>query len=596
MNIFMIISLFGGLALFLFGMDVLGNGLEKFSGGKAEKTLEKLTNNIFKSVLLGALVTAAVQSSSATTVIVVGLVNARILKLRSAIGVIMGANIGTTITGQILRLNELNSSGADLNIFLQFLKPTTLAPLIAIFGIILVFVPKKTKYKNIGYIMLGFGVLFNGMFAMEAAVRPLAEIPAFQNLFVALTNPVLGVAVGAIVTAIIQSSSASIGILQAISATGVVTSAAAFPIIMGQNIGTCITPILASIGASKNAKRTALVHLCFNIIGTIVFLSAVYLLQYLIGFSFWNEPITMGGIANFHTLFNVVITILFIPFAGLLEKLVKFLIRNNGKYDDADEDEDTITLDDRLLVSPSLALTHCEELVSKMGKNVHKNGRDLEILLDNYDPKLAAKIHEREDSLDRLEDKLGNYLVKLTDREVSDEDGRTVTCLLHLISEFERTGDYIIEMLYSVESMHEDGLKFSDKAYKEIKVLLNAINEIITLTYEAYSENDITKAESVEPLEQTIDLMVELLKAKHIMRLKEGKCSVDIGMKFLEILNNAEGISDHCSNIAVYYVGYKAVKNVVNPHEYLRELHKGNSAHYISLFDGYKSKYLEIIQ
>lgn len=358
-NIFMVISLAGGLALFLYGMSMLGSGLEKLSGGRMEQTLEKLTKNTLMSVLLGLLVTAAIQSSSATTVIVVGLVNAGILKLKPAVGVIMGANIGTTVTAQILRLGDLDSD-ANANLFLQFLKPTTLAPLIAIVGILMFMASKRTKFKDIGQILLGFGILFNGMFGMEEAVKPLAESPEFANLFAALQNPFLGVLVGAVVTAIIQSSSASIGILQALSSTGAITFSSAFPIIMGQNIGTCITPILASIGANKNAKRSAAVHLMFNIIGTAIFLIGVYAIQYTVGFTFWDDPINRGGIANFHTLFNVVVTILLVPFAGLLAKLAELIIRDpkNKAEDELGIDESALAkLDDRFLRSPLSAGT-----------------------------------------------------------------------------------------------------------------------------------------------------------------------------------------------------------------------------------------------
>lgn len=407
MDFFMIVSLLGGLALFLYGMSMLGSGLEKLSGGRLEQTLEKLTNNVFKGVLLGALVTGAIQSSSATTVIVVGLVNARILKLRQAIGIIMGANIGTTVTAHILRLSDLSSD----NFFLMLLKPTTLAPVVGIIGILMVMVGKKQKYKTLGEILLGFCILFTGMFNMEAAVSPLSESPEFAGLFASLSNPVIGVLVGAGVTAIIQSSSASIGILQALSSTGIITWSSAIPIILGQNIGTCITPILASIGASKNAKRTAAVHLSFNIIGTCVFLIVIYTIQSFSPFSFWDLPIDKGGIANFHTTFNVCVTLMFLPFVGLLEKLVIHLIPDQQTADEVDDP--AIALDDRLLTSPGLAIQHCRDAVLQMGKLARKNFSASVRQLEQYNHKEAEKIREREDTIDRLEDRLGNYMLKI---------------------------------------------------------------------------------------------------------------------------------------------------------------------------------------
>lgn len=433
-NIFMVISLAGGLALFLYGMSMLGSGLEKLSGGRMEQTLEKLTKNTLMSVLLGLLVTAAIQSSSATTVIVVGLVNAGILKLKPAVGVIMGANIGTTVTAQILRLGDLDSD-ANANLFLQFLKPTTLAPLIAIVGILMFMASKRTKFKDIGQILLGFGILFNGMFGMEEAVKPLAESPEFANLFAALQNPFLGVLVGAVVTAIIQSSSASIGILQALSSTGAITFSSAFPIIMGQNIGTCITPILASIGANKNAKRSAAVHLMFNIIGTAIFLIGVYAIQYTVGFTFWDDPINRGGIANFHTLFNVVVTILLVPFAGLLAKLAELIIRDpkNKAEDELGIDESALAkLDDRFLRSPSLALAQCEIVISNMGRLAKSNFGKAISLFAQYNDKTAQKIREYEDAIDKMEDKVNNYLVKLNDCELTEPESKKITHLLRV--------------------------------------------------------------------------------------------------------------------------------------------------------------------
>lgn len=598
---FMFVELAGGLALFLYGMTMLGAGLEKLSGGRMEKTLEKLTKNIFLSVLLGLLVTAAIQSSSATTVIVVGLVNAGILKLRSAVGVIMGANIGTTVTAQILRLGDLESS-ASANIFLQFLKPTTLAPIIAVAGIILFMACKKAKFKNLGQILLGFGILFNGMFGMEAAVAPLSESPQFAQVFAALSNPILGVLVGAGVTAIIQSSSASVGILQALSSTGAITFSTAFPIIMGQNIGTCITPILASIGANKNAKRAAAVHLSFNILGTAIFLIAVYSIRAFVPdlLPIWNETVDKGVIANFHTIFNVTVTILLIPFANLLAKLAECIIRDKKKdgtvTDDVEIDETALEkLDDRFMLSPSLAITHISTVVSNMGKLASSNFRKSVTLLQHYDPKLAERVREREDSIDKMEDKVNDYLIKLTDRELTDQESKQITHLLRVVSEFERVGDYSINLVECAETLHEKGIAFSESAKQELAAVGDAVEEIIEMALAAFQQDDLELCRKIEPLEETIDTMADTLKLRHIERLKSGDCTIDVGIVFLDVLTNVERISDHCSNIAVYIIGSINETETLNRHEYIKELHQGESADYQAYSQLYHDKYLERI-
>ena len=598
MDIFMIISLAGGLALFLYGMSMLGSGLEKLSGGRMERTLEKLTKNVFMSVLLGALVTAAIQSSSATTVIVVGLVNAGILKLKPAVGVIMGANIGTTVTAQILRLGDLDSN-QNVNIFMKFLKPTTLAPLVAIVGIIFFMVSKRTKYKDIGQMLIGFGILFTGMQAMEAAVRPLGENPQFAQLFQSLSNPILGVLVGAGVTAIIQSSSASIGILQALSSTGAITFSSAFPIIMGQNIGTCITPILSSIGANKNAKRAASVHLYFNIIGTTIFLIGVYAIQHFIGFSFWSESINKGGIANFHTLFNVIVTIILIPFSGLLAKLAELTIRDGkkGTEDDLGIDSTALAkLDERFLISPSLAVAQCEIVVANMGKLAKSNFGKTIKLFSKYDAKLAERIREREDAIDKMEDKVNNYLVKLTDRELTDQESKQVTHLLRVVSEFERVGDYSINLIECAEMLRDKEVCFSEKAMRELYAITDAVQEIIDMSLTAFENNDVELSRKIEPLEETIDTMEDTLKFRHIQRLKNGHCTIDAGVVFLEALTNLERISDHCSNIAVYIIGTNYDKESLNRHDYIKRMHQGDTADYQQYSKLYYDKYFTRIE
>ena len=580
MDFFMIVSLLGGLALFLYGMSMLGSGLEKLSGGRLEQTLEKLTNNVFKGVLLGALVTGAIQSSSATTVIVVGLVNARILKLRQAIGIIMGANIGTTVTAHILRLSDLSSD----NFFLMLLKPTTLAPVVGIIGILMVMAGKKQKYKTLGEILLGFCILFTGMFNMEAAVSPLSESPEFANLFASFSNPVIGVLVGAGVTAIIQSSSASIGILQALSSTGIITWSSAIPIILGQNIGTCITPILASIGASKNAKRTAAVHLSFNIIGTCVFLIVIYTIQSISPFSFWDLPIDKGGIANFHTTFNVCVTLMFLPFVGLLEKLVIHLIPDQQTADEVDDP--AIALDDRLLTSPGLAIQHCRDAVLQMGKLARKNFSASVRQLEQYNHKEAEKIREREDTIDRLEDRLGNYMLKIPQDNLSEQSSATISALLHILSEFERIGDYSINLVEFAENMESTGAEFSPQAQFELTTIGEAVGEAI----------DMALGETIEPLEEVVDQMQETLKDRHINRLRNGQCTVDAAFPFVESLSCLERISDHCSNIGVYMISYVRGSDEVDHHTYIMQLHAGQVGHYNEQFRRYTEKYYDQIR
>ena len=590
MDFFMIVSLLGGLALFLYGMSMLGSGLEKLSGGRLEQTLEKLTNNVFKGVLLGALVTGAIQSSSATTVIVVGLVNARILKLRQAIGIIMGANIGTTVTAHILRLSDLSSD----NFFLMLLKPTTLAPVVGIIGILMVMVGKKQKYKTLGEILLGFCILFTGMFNMEAAVSPLSESPEFAGLFASLSNPVIGVLVGTVVTAIIQSSSASIGILQALSSTGIITWSSAIPIILGQNIGTCITPILASIGASKNAKRTAAVHLSFNIIGTCVFLIVIYTIQSISPFSFWDLPIDKGGIANFHTTFNVCVTLMFLPFVGLLEKLVIHLIPDQQTAGEVDDP--AIALDDRLLTSPGLAIQHCRDAVLQMGKLARKNFSASVRQLEQYNHKEAEKIREREDTIDRLEDRLGNYMLKIPQDNLSEQSSATISALLHILSEFERIGDYSINLVEFAENMESTGAEFSPQAQFELTTIGEAVEEAIDMALGCFEKQDLALAETIEPLEEVVDQMQETLKDRHINRLRNGQCTVDAAFPFVESLSCLERISDHCSNIGVYMISYVRGSDEVDHHTYIMQLHSGQVGHYNEQFRRYTEKYYDQIR
>ncbi len=587
------IQAFGGVALFVYGMLMLSRGLEKISGGRMEKILSGLTSNIFKSVALGAVVTAAIQSSGATTVIIVGMVNAGILKLSSAIGVIMGANIGTTITGQILRLGDLENN-ANVGFALKLLTPTYLAPIIAIAGLIIYMLSKSDIKKNVGESLVGLGILFTGMLSMSGAVKPLAELEAFRTLFATLSDPILGIIAGAVVTALLQSSSASVGILQAISSTGILKFSAAFPIIMGQNIGTCVTSIISAVGANKNAKRAAMVHLYFNVIGTIAFLIVVYSIKAIAGFPFWDDPIDMGGIANFHTLFNVVVTLCFLPFTKVLEKLACITIRDKSPEEAAEDGEIAFNaLDERFLKSPSLAIQQANNSVVTMGEVALQNFKGMRKLFDSeeYSEKLVGRLEDNEEALDRMEDRLSAYLVKITECELTDYENRRVTELLHLTSEFERIGDYSMNLIESAEKLHNLDVTFSESALRELGVISDAVQEIISMAVDTVKHNDTVLALKIEPLEETVDYLNETLKARHIERLKNGECVVESGVNFLDQLINLERISDHCSNIAVYVIGAQKSKNILNRHEYIQAQHKSEDKDYLDLTEQYMAKY-----
>lgn len=590
-GITILIKAVGGIALFIYGMNILGGRLEKLSSGRMEKILEKLSNNVFKSVLLGALVTAAVQSSAATTVIVVGLVNAGILRLSSAIGVIMGANIGTTITGQILRLGDLENN-ENVGAALGLLKPTVIAPFIAAVGIIIFMVNKKENNKTLGEILLGVGILFTGMNSLTDAVSPLSEFQVFRDLFAALKNPILGIIVGALVTVLLQSSSASVGILQIISKTGALTFSAAFPIIMGQNIGTCVTPIISAVGAGKNAKRAAAVHLYFNIIGTVAFLVVVYIIQGIIGIPFWDKPIDMGGIANFHTFFNVVVTLCFIPFTGFLEKLAVWTIRDKQTDEKTASDFTAPALDDRLLVSPSLAIQQASNTAIAMGNlSLYNFGNMRSLFSGEYDENLIASLKENEENIDRMEDRLNAYLVKINECELTDFENRRVTELLHLSSEFERIGDYTMNLIEDAEKLNENEVVFSEEAARELDVITRACEEIIGMAIRCVELNDPVLAARIEPLEETIDFLNETLKSRHIERLKDGKCIVESGVNFLDLLINLERIADHCSNIAVYVIGSQKNNTVINRHEFIQNAHAAKDEEYVRLEEEFMLKY-----
>ncbi|MEF9969375.1 MAG: Na/Pi cotransporter family protein [Ruthenibacterium sp.] len=584
MTIFNVISLAGGIALFLYGMSIMGSGLEKVAGGKMEAVLQKLTSSTVRAVLFGALITGVIQSSAGTTVIVIGLVNSGIMQLSQAIGVIMGANIGTTVTGQILRLSDVSGGG----LFMELVKPSNLAPIVAFFGAILYVFFKAPKKRNIGQILVGFGLLFTGMTAMTAAVEPLRDSPLFIKLFTSLQNPFLGVLAGALVTVAIQSSSASVGILQALSSTGIVTWGSAIPIILGQNIGTCSTPLMASVGASKAAKRSAMVHLYFNVIGTALFMAAIYGAKAVFKFSWWDATMNMGDIANFHTLFNVVVTVLFIPFTRVLARLAELTIPD--KEGDATDIEIPV-LDERLFNSPAVAIQQAKSAVETMGRNAQLNYADAVPVLFSHNQDVIQLIHQRESVIDSLEVSISNYLIKITDKELGETESHTVNELINFIVEFERIGDYAINVVDRSGEIFDKEITFSQSAVDELNLLNKAILEILSLTLDAFVSNDARVAERVEPLEETIDLMIDLLRDRHIMRLKTGVCAIESGIIFLEILTNLERISDHCSNVAARIVGTDSEDDHFDAHEFRRNMHDGYVPNFNEMLTQYKEKY-----
>ena len=582
MDIFSVITMLGGLALFLFGMTYMGNGLEKSAGGALERILERMTNNPIKGVLLGAVVTAVIQSSSATTVMVVGFVNSGIMKLTQAIGIIMGANIGTTATAWILSLNGL----AGDEWYIQLFKPDSLSPIAALIGLIMTMACKNDRKKDVGSILLGFAILMFGMSMMSDAVAPLKENEAFRNMLLLFTNPVLGVLAGALLTAIIQSSSASVGILQAISSTGALPYSAAMPIIMGQNIGTCATAMLSSIGANKNAKRTAFVHLYFNVIGTVVFLIGYYLIEALVGFAFTDDMVTAQGIATIHTIFNLVTTAILLPFYKLLGKLAEKTVRENVKKP---KEEKHPLLDERFLTSPTFALEQCVSVTGRMAAlsgDAIKRALDL---VEKYDAHEAEHVIKAEDEVDIYEDKLGTFLVKLSARDLSIEDSQTATRLLHNIGDLERISDHAVNIQEAAKEMVDKKITFSDEAKREIRVISAAVSDIIDRTIKALIRNDLDAATDVEPLEQVIDDLKETIRGNHIDRLQEGKCTIELGFILSDLLTNYERVSDHCSNIAATMI--KSAEQSYETHKYLNELKNSGNEHFEAEFKACKAKY-----
>ena len=562
MDIFGVLNMVCGLALFLYGMHVMGGGLSSMSGGKLESILERLTQNTVKAVLLGAAVTAVIQSSSATTVMVVGFVNSGIMRLSQAAGVIMGANIGTTITSWILSLTGIESS----NIFIQLLKPSSFTPIMAIVGVSFLMFSKSEKKHNLGTILIGFTVLMCGMQMMSDAVKPLANVPEFTGILLRFTNPVLGMLAGVLLTAVIQSSSASVGILQALCVTGAVTYGAALPIIMGQNIGTCVTAMLSSVGASKNARRAALIHLYFNLIGTVLFMVAFYLINAVFPFAFLDDPANAAGIAVIHTAFNVLATLVLLPFSGGLERLATFTIRDDEQ---AERIDDFQLLDERFLSTPGFAVEQCRVVAARMAELTREAIFSAIDLIDRgeYTEEKAARIEALETKIDRYEDNLGTYMVKLSREKLSREDGHTVSVLLHSISDFERISDHAVNLLDSAREMHEKKMVFSPMAAGELHIFAKAVRDIVTRSVDCFLKSNVTLAKTVEPLEACIDELNVSVKSRHIERLTNGQCTIQLGFVLTDIITNFERVADHCSNIAIYQI--QVPKDEYDTHEYL---------------------------
>ena len=578
MDLFDVLTLLGGLSLFLFGMNLMGASLEKRAGSSLKILLGKLTSRKILGFLTGMGVTAVIQSSSATTVMVVGFVNSGLLTLRQAISVIMGANVGTTVTAWILSLTGLDGD----NFFVMLLKPTSFTPILALIGVVLTMMAKSDKKKDVGMILLGFAVLMFGMDTMSGAVAGLEEVPEFRNILLMFSNPVLGVLAGAGLTAIIQSSSASVGILQALSATGQVTYGAAIPIIMGQNIGTCVTAMISSVGANKNAKRAAVVHLLFNIVGTAVWLAVFYGINAGVQFSFVSHSIDQLGIAVVHTAFNILCTALLFPFSGLLEKMACRLVP------DTKAPEKIQILDERFLATPSVAIDRCQEVAETMARISMDALKTSCQLIEHYDPKSAQAVRETEQEADQYEDMLGTYLVKLGRADLNAADSRETAKLLHIIGDFERISDHAVNLVESAEEIRNKGLSFSVHAKQELAVLTAAVGEVMDLALDAFLQNDPALAAKVEPLEQVVDTLKEQLRNRHILRLQKGECTIELGFVWSDLLTSLERVADHCSNIAGCVI--EMSHDSLDVHEYLDNVKAGGPG-FLRAYEAYAQKY-----
>ena len=568
-------------------MQVMGDGLAKISGGKLEKILENLTSSKLKAVLLGLGVTAVIQSSSATTVMVVGFVNSGIMKLTQAVGIIMGANIGTTVTAWILSLAGIESN----NFFMSLLKPSSFAPILALIGIVLLMFTKNSRKKDIGAILVGFAVLMFGMDTMSAAVKPLADVPEFTNLLLAFSNPIAGVLAGTVLTAIIQSSSASVGILQALCVTGAVPYSAAFPIIMGQNIGTCVTALLSAIGANKNAKRAAMIHLYFNIIGTVVFLSVFYILNAAVQFPFMDAMATPAAIAVTHSVFNVTATLLLLPFSNLLVKLACMTIRDSSEdVEAAKEDQEFLILESRFLEKPAFAVEQGRTAARRMAEDSWKALKASFDVLHDYSEEKAQKITKMESKVDRYEDELGTYLVQLNNKDLSETDSHSVSMMLHCIGDFERISDHAVNIKESADELHAKGLSFSVYAKAELRVLTAAVTKIVETAFSVFDEQDITKASEIEALEELIDELTKEMKRRHINRLRSGECTIEMGFILSDLITSMERIADHCSNIGVCVTQVR--ENLYDTHRHLNAMKNDQDDEFNKCLEAVRKEYL----
>lgn len=582
MTVFDIFTLLGGIAMFLFGMNVMGDSLEKISGGKLETILEKMTNNRIKGVLLGTVVTALIQSSGAVTVMAVGFVNSGIMALRQVIGIIMGANIGTTVTAWILSLTGIQGD----SFLLSMLKPSSFAPVLAFIGIAMVMFVKSDKKKSVGNILIGFGVLMIGMNTMSTALEGLESVPGFTDILTKFSNPVLGVLAGALLTTALQSSSASVGILQALSVTGSISVSAAFPLILGQNIGSCTTVLISSIGANKNAKRAAGAHLVFNVIGVILAMVLFYGANAIFGLPFFDDKVNPASIAIIHSLFNIFATVVLFPFGNQLEKLMCLIIPD--KNEDAEPKSESL-VEERFLISPSFALDKVKERCDEMALLAKKNINLSLDFIKIYNRSKDEKIKNNEKRLDKYEDELETYLVKISTMDLSVEDSVRLSKLSHAIGNFERIGDYGVNILKTKRTMHNDRIHFSDEANRELDIMGKAVKEITENSIKAFIDDDLELAQTVEPLEQVINNLKAELRAKHSKRMENGECTVENGMLFFDIVNSFERIADHCSNLAVCII--ELSQGSYQTHSYLKQVKKSNNPSFMECFEGYLNKY-----
>lgn len=581
MDFFNVLKMIGGLAFFLYGMHIMGDGLAKTSGGKLEQILEKFTSKPLFAVLLGCGVTAVIQSSSATTVMVVGFVNSGIMKLGQAVGIIMGANIGTTITSWLLSLIGIEGG----NFIVQMLKPSSFSPILAAVGVCLILFAKSARKRDVGTILIGFAILMFGMETMSGAVKPLADVPEFTRILTVFESPILGVLAGAVLTAVIQSSSASVGILQALCATGSVSVATAIPIIMGQNIGTCVTALLSAIGANKNAKRAALVHFYFNLIGTILFMVVYYGINAVVHFQIMGKAAGVADIALIHSFFNVAATLALLPFRNLLVKLACLTIRDDDKEEEVNEFQ---LLDERFLEKPAFAVAQAKKAAIRMSEISREELHMALELFHHYDKQTVKQIQEMEELVDRYEDELGTYVMKIGNMDLSLQDSETVSMLLHCIGDFERISDHGLNLMESAREMHEKKGKFSGKAQEELAVYEAAIREIVDMAFGVFESEDSVRASFVEPLEEVIDKLDASMKKRHIKRLRKGKCTIEQGFILSDISNNFERIADHCSNIAVCLI--QTQEDGFETHEYLDNL-KEDSPEFKQKYKEFRNKY-----